>query len=254
MKDVLTIIDQYISPKVLPIEQVFGWIKWKSGINFDKIVLRYEADIDIQNLFNTGNELTEEIGKITIPKNMIQRDGFFGFASGYSAKLKNERNVSYEIDIVSGDRIQTVHLENTVTRPMIQVLEAKPDSIHLSKLSPQPQPLSISLKNSGTTPVRNLEYFIDIITDNKLKVDIRKKDRYDEILLSDDRSGGQSIQIDGEGHGMIRLGVTYYDDFNTEYNDILKEIPITVEHKQTQTIPITEQIEKPETHLLTIPK
>ncbi len=132
-------------------EEVFDWITWRAGADFDRIVLRYGADVEVLRLFNIDMDKTDKAdGKITVPKSLIQRDGFFGFASRYSEIMEHEMDVSYEIDVMRGDRVQTIHLENTVTRPVIQVLDAKPDSIHISKSSPPPQPASISLKHSGT--------------------------------------------------------------------------------------------------------
>lgn len=259
MESIISITDEYLSPKVLPHEQSSGWIKWKSGIVFDKIILRYEADIKIFRLFNIDEEIFADQekwnGKITIPKKMIQVDGFFGFTSYYETIPTDERKISYEIDIISGNKTQTIHMENIVTRPMLKVLSATPDSIQISKFSPQPEPLSLKLNSAGTASLHNLEYFIEFVSTDKLKVEVTtsKKTKFKEMTLKDEELTAQSISIKGKGNGLIRLGATYYDDYKTKYEDIFKEIPLIVKEEQTQTIPISEQIKKQETQLLTIP-
>lgn len=137
MENIISITDKYISPKVLPGEHSSCWIKWKKGAVFDKIILRYEADIEVFRLFNIDEEVFKddetEDGKITIPKNTVQIDGFFGFASRYTTIPSSERKISYEIDIVSGKKVQTIHCENVVTRPMLKVLKTTPYSIQISR-------------------------------------------------------------------------------------------------------------------------
>lgn len=243
----------------MPKEQSSGWIKWKKGEDLDKIVLRFEADVEIMRLFNIDEEIFEDQnkwkGKVTIPKDMIQVDGFFGFTSYYTKVPTTERKISYEIDIISGNKIQTIHLENIVTRPMIEVLKATPDRIHISKFSPQSEPFSMKIKSAGTASLHNLSYFLEFRSNDELKVEITtpKKMKSKEMSLKDEQLTSQNIVIKGKGNGMIIMGANYYDDYNTKYEDILYEIPIIVEQQQYQTIPISQQIKKQETQLLTIP-
>ena len=257
MEDIISITDKYISPEVLPAELSSCWIKWKKGAIFDKIVLRYEADIDVVRLFNIDGEISNDNdtwnGKITIPKNMVQIDGFFGFSSHYTAIPTGERKISYEIDIVSGDTIQTIHCENIVTRPMLKVLKATPDSIQISKFGPQPEQFSMKIKCVGMAALYNLSYFIELVTTDNLTVEIgTNNSKLKEITLKSEQLTTQNISIKGKGNGMIRVGATYYDATNTKYEDILKEIPTMIECESNQTIPIYEQIEKQETSLLMI--
>lgn len=259
MKNIISITDKYISPKILPTEHSSCWIKWKKGIIFDKIILRYEADIDIHRLFNIDKKAFEDRdnwnGKITILKNMIQVDGFFGFTSYYTEIPHDERKISYEVDIVSGNNVQTIHFDNTVTRPMLKVIKATPDRIQISKHSSQIEPFSMKMKSMGTAPLHNLSYFIEFTTNDKLVVEIttEKKPKSKEITLKPEQLTAQKLTIKGKGNGLIRMGAEYYDDYNIKYKDIFKEIPIIVEQEECQTIPILEQIEKQETELLTIP-
>jgi len=259
LENIVSATEKYISPKVLPKEQSSCWIKWKKGVVFDKIILRYEADVEIFRLINIDDKIFEGKnkwnGKITIPKNMIQIDGFFGFTSYYTAVPTTERKISYEIDIVSGNKTQTIHIENIVTRPMLEVVKATPDSIQISEFSPQPEQFSIKMKSIGNASLNNLSYFIDFITTDQLRVEIKtsKKPKTKEMTLTPEQLTSQNITIKGKGNGMIRMGAEYYDDYNTKYEDIFKEIPIIVEQEHHQTIPISEHIEKQETQLLTIP-
>ena len=259
MKNIISIIDQYISPTVLPKEQTSCWIKWKKGANFDKIVIRYEADVKLYRLFNIDEDVFEDHddwkGKVTIPKSKFQIDGFFGFTSRYIAVPTTERKISYEIDIISGDKTQTIHLDNLLTRPMIKVVKSTPERIQISDMSPQLAPFSVNIKIVGKASINNLSYFLDLITTDKLIVDITtsKKTQSKEITLKDEQLTSQNIVIKGKGNGLIRLGANYEDDYGTKYEDILNETPIIVEQEQHQIIPIAEQVEKQEKHLLTIP-
>lgn len=255
MDKIISIIDKYISPKILPAEHSSCWIKWKKGEIFDKIVLRYEADIDVFRLFNIDEKIFEcddkYAGKIIIPKDMIQIDGFFGFSSRYTATPPDERKISYEIDVISGDDVQTIHFENTVTRPMLKVLKASPDSIRISKYAPQPEYFSLKIKSAGTAALYDLTYFIEFATSDKLTVEITTAEpKSKEIALKPEQIVTHNISITGKGSGMIKMGVKYYDDYRTKYTDVFKEIPIIVEYEDCQTIPISEQIEKQETELL----
>ncbi len=116
---IIEIKEQYLTPQVLPGEQASGWIKWKKGIEFEKLILKIEADVEIFRLFNVDEEIfigkDDWNGEIEIPKSMIQIDGFFGFTAYYSAIPESERDLSYEIDIVNNNSIQTITLSNTVT-------------------------------------------------------------------------------------------------------------------------------------------
>ena len=257
MKNIILIVDRYISPKILPGEHSSCWIKWKKGVVFDKIVLRYEADVEVFRLFNIDEDAFKDDytdkGKIIIPKHMIQIDGFFGFSSYYAQIPSGERKISYKIDIVSGTDVQTISFENTITRPMIKVLKATPDNINISEYSPQPEQFYMNAKSVGTAGLHDLSYFIDFTTTDKLTVEISTiESKSKEIALKSEQRTAQNISIKGKGSGLIRIGVTYKDANNTKYEDILKEIPTVVKCEGTQTIPISEQIEKHGSELLTV--
>ncbi len=243
----------------MPTEYSSCWIKWKKGVTFDKIILRYEADIDIHRLFNIDDKVFDSkdkwSGKITIPKNVIQVDGFFGFTSYYTEIPADERKISYAVDIVSGNNVQTIHFENVVTRPMLEVVKATPDHIQISKCSSHVEPFSMKMKNIGNAALHNLSYFIEFTTTDKLTVELTTETdpKSKEITLKPEQMTAQKLTIKGKGNGLIRMGAEYYDDYNAKYEDIFKEIPIIVEEEELQTVPISEQIEKQETELLTIP-
>ena len=153
LSNVVNITEKYISPKVLSKEPSFSWIKWIPGTIFDKLILRYEADVNITKLFNVNNEVLEipceREGQLIIPRKMLQMDGFFGFISSYTEISDDERQVSYEIDLISNGVTQTVNLEHMVTRPLLKVVKS-PESIQLSKFSAPAQPFSVELKSLRT--------------------------------------------------------------------------------------------------------
>ncbi len=208
MENIVSITDRYISPTVLPSEQASCWIKWKKGANFDKIVVRYEADIELYRLFNVDESVFKDHkkwnGKLTLSKSMLQIDGFFGFTSYYTTIPNAERKISYEVDIVSGDNVQTIHFENTLTRPVIEVIKATPERIVISKTNSQLEPFSVSLKLVGTASINNLSYFLEFITHDKLSVSITtsKKVKSQEITLKKEQLTPQTIMIIGKGNGL----------------------------------------------------
>ena len=256
---IIEIKEKHLSPKVLPKEQASGWIKWKKGVDFEKIILKYEADVSIFRLFNVDEEIFEGQknwdGKVEIPKSMIQIDGFFGFTAYYNTIPESEREVSYNIEIVTKDTTQRITLTNTVTRPMIEVEKYTPEQIIVSDFSPPVEPLSMALKSKGTATIQNLSFFIDFISNDQLKVKITKtRSSGSEVSFSNAPKVTQTIEINGKGSGMIRIGVEYFDEYKTKYSDILKEIPIIVKQKQNQSIPIAHKLSERGAQLLTLVK
>lgn len=256
---ILEIKEQYLTPQVLPGEQASGWIKWKKGMEFEKLVLKFEADIDIFRLFNIDEEIFDGKdnwkGEVEIPKSMIQIDGFFGFTAFYNTIPESERKISYSIDIVNDNSTQTITLTNTVTRPMIEVEKSTPEQFLISNINPPPESLSVLFKSKGVATIHNLSFFIDFITTDQLKVKITKtKPKQSEVSFSNAPEVSHTIEINGKGNGLMRIGVQFFDVRKTKYSDIVKEIPIIVEQKQIQSIPIEHKITERGTQLLSLVK
>ena len=248
MSNIVAITEQYITPIVLPKEISFSWIKWVPGTVFDKLILRFEADVDITKLFNVDDKISditsERDGQLTIPREMLQIDGFFGFASCYNKISDDKRQVSYEIDLVSGEKTQTIHLEHVVTRPMLKVVKSSPETIQLSKLSNTVQPFSVELKSLGTATIHDLKYVIDVQTKDNLQIKISPFKKAKETQLLDKVSPSQEISVKGKGYGLIRMSVEYTDAFGTKYVTLIRDIPIHVQEIQNQSFPIMENLEK----------
>ena len=255
MSDIVVITEKYISPKVLSKESSFSWIKWIPGTVFDKLILRYEADVDITQLFNVNNKVfeipCERKGQLIIPREMLQMDGFFGFASSYTEISDNERPVSYEIDLISNGVTQTIHLEHMVTRPLLKVVKSSPESIQLSKFSVLAQPFSVELKSLGTAIIHDLTYVIDVQTKDDLKIEIFSSEKAKDTQLFDTMSSSQKISVKGKGYGLIRMSAEYKDVFGTKYVTLIRDIPIHAEEIQNQSFPIIENLEKHKAQLLT---
>jgi len=256
---IVEIKEQYLTPLVLSGEQASGWIKWKKGIEFEKLVLKFEADITIFRLFNVDEDIFKGMkdwkGEVEIPKSMIQIDGFFGFTAFYNAIPESERQVSYSINIIKNNSNQTITLTNTVTRPIFEVEKSTPEQFLISNISPPPEPLSISLKSKGPATIHDLSFFVDFITSDQLKVTIMKtRSKTSEVSFSVAPKVSHTININGKGNGLMRIGVQYFDIRKTKYSDIVKEIPIIVEQKQIQSIPIEHKISERGTQLLTLVK
>lgn len=45
------ITEKYVSPHVFPKEDINLWLKWKSGLNFDKLILAVKNDRSLDSFF-----------------------------------------------------------------------------------------------------------------------------------------------------------------------------------------------------------
>ena len=254
LSSIVEIVEKHISPLVLPKESSVSWIKWVADTAFEKLILRYEADVEINRLFNVDDKVFEispqREGQLAIPREMLQIDGFFGFQSNYVTIPDGERTVSYEIDIVSDGKTQTVHLEHIITRPVIKVVKSSPETIQLSTFSVSPRPFSIELESVGPATVHNLTYAIDVKTKDNLQVKISPKESSVPKLL-DNLSSAQEISIKGKGYGLIQMNVEYEDACGTKYRTLIGDIPVHAKETQEQSFPILENFQKHKAQLLT---
>ena len=256
LSSIVEIVEKHISPQVLPKESSVSWIKWVSDTAFDKLILRYEADVKINRLFNVDDKIFEissqQDRRLVIPKEMLQIDGFFGFESRYMAiSGDGKRTVSYEIDIVSGDKIQTVHLEHVVTRPVIKVVKLSPATIYISKSSVSPVSLLVELESLEAATAHNLTYVIDVKTGDDLQVDVSPKEACVPQLF-DRLSSAQKISVKGKGCGLMQVGVEYEDACGTKYFTLIGSIPIYAREMQEKSFPIVENLQRHKAQILTV--
>jgi len=252
--EIVQIKDQYITQVVLPKEQASCWLKWNKEAEFDKIIIRYEADISIFRLFNIDTEIFNDQdkweGKVEIPKSMIQLNGFFGFTAYYTTIPENNRDVSYSIDFVKDNIVQTISFTNKVIIPKVELVKLSYDKLTLSNMSPPPPPLAMELKSGADASVNDLSLIINISGGKNLKVKSIKYQSYVDFMKQTTKI--QDIEFSGQGNGQIRITAEYSDDIGTKYSKVLQEIPIIVENNQTQTIPISHTMEKNLTELITV--
>ena len=251
--EIVQIKDQYITQAVLPKEQASCWLKWNKEAEFDKIIVRYEADISIFTLFNIDTEIFDDQdkwkGRVEIPKSMIQLNGFFGFTAYYTTIPENERDVSYAIDFVKENTVQTISFTNKITIPKVEIVKLSYDKLTLSSISPPPPPLVMDLKSGSNAAVNDLGLTINISGGKNLKVKSTKHKSYVDFMKQTTKI--QDIEFSGQGNGQITISVKYSDDVGNKYSKVLQEIPIVVENNQTQTLPISHTMEKNLTELIT---
>lgn len=252
----IKIIEQYISPQVLPKEQACAWIKWENDPSYEKIILRYEADVQIFGLLNVDEEIfnrSHNQGIIEIPKSMMQVKGFFGFTAFYTTIPERKREISYSIDFVKNEKKQTVTLTNFVTRPEVEIVSSSSDQIILSEFNPSPKPLSFDVINTGEVEIKDPTIVLDVITTNDVQIkmtDIAPLVKRKTGIFTDELPPGKGIYIKGKGNALIRLVFQYKDILSNNYSTILKEIPIRVEQKTAQTIPINHVVTDKDKKLL----
>lgn len=235
--------NEYVSPVVLPKEPLFGWVQWDDDVDFDKVVLKYEADVKIDELFDVDGTVdrTKE-GIIEIPKTALVAGGFFGFNASYATPIASQRTISFEIDLVHDDESRTTTLESNVTKPFIENSSVGFDQLIIDNFSPPPPSLNFDLRSIGETPALDLEVVIDV-TGKDIKFDINKPKSSNDIpSFSDDCIPDQDITIRGKGNGFITIGVDYYDLMGNKYHDVIQEIPIQISSNKTETIPIAKSV------------
>ena len=56
----MRILEKHISRWALPNEEILSWIKWDGSIDFDRIVIRSEADIDFKRILNVDASVFDQ--------------------------------------------------------------------------------------------------------------------------------------------------------------------------------------------------
>lgn len=251
--EIVQIKEKYITPAVLPKEQSSCWLKWNKEAEFDKIIIRYEADIDIFRLFSIDEEIFNNKdkwnGQVEIPKSMIQLNGFFGFTAYYTTIPENERDISYAIDFVKENTVQTISFTNKVTIPKVEVIKLSYDKLVLSHMSPPLSPFTMELKSGANASVNDLRVIFNVVGGKNLKVKSIRHESHVDFMKQNTQI--QDIEFSGQGNGQINITATYSDAVGNKYSKVLQEIPILVESDQTQTIPISHTMEKNLTEFIT---
>ena len=246
MSDIVEITEKHISPHVLPKESAVSWIKWiPDGVVFDRLILRYDSDVQIRQMFNVDDGVSniqlQQGGQMIIPKDMLQINGFFGFEFCNTGVLDNGGNVdrpaSFIIDVISGEKKQTIHLEHVVTVPAIKVVKSSPMIMRLSKSSVLPDLFSIELESLGCASAHDLTCVADVETNGCLQVGLVSVPPSLPKLF-DMHPFTQKISVKGKGSGRLHLGIEYRDACDTKYFISVGDILIHVEESCDHSFPI----------------
>ena len=255
------ITESYMSPRVLPKEQILSWVKWDPSIEFDKIVIKSEPDLAFERILNVDikvfeqtksieNGLVElEDGILEIDKKIIQVPGFIGFRALYNLVPEDERKLSFLVEFLHDDKIiDSVEMITDVVRPKLIIVEEPAQGIIVDQYSPIP-PLSFTLQNKGKGMVQELNPFLDVksweMKSMKIQVKETKEQNTDEtpVFVLTNLRYTSKIIIQGKGMGMMSMGFEYYDKMHNKYATELARIPLKIPQKETLEVPVTSNIE-----------
>src|SRR3989304_4901709 len=111
------ITESYISPRVLPKEQILSWVKWDPSLEYDKIVIKAEPDLVFERILNVDIEVFEQTelieyglvelknGIIEINKKTIQIPGFIGFRALYKLVPEDEMELSFLVEFIHNEKL-----------------------------------------------------------------------------------------------------------------------------------------------------
>lgn len=246
----MNILEQHISRWALPNEEILSWIKWDPSVDFDRIVVRTEADIALTRILNVDtSELEPESaveGEAVIDRDMLQIPGFVGFASTYRLVPESERQIRFEVAFVkNGKRLETVSLKTSVIRPVI-VIEME-RGIDVSGVVLPVQPATFKLLNRGKAPATDLEPFIEFADTKAMTVTIeytKEKVPYDPNMpfVSASEQTIPKFALIGSGEALLALGFKFKDSIGNDYTTELVKIPVTKPEKRKVKVPIESML------------
>jgi hypothetical protein len=170
------VVEQYISPWILPNEQILGWVKWDPKIEIARLEIRSEADILFLRIMNVAERvLDQELSKgiILIDKKDMEIPGYVGFEAVYTKIPSSERDLRFVIKFIQPTK-ETNQLEllTKLIRPNIAIEDVSTTEIESTALNPQPRPLSFVLKKIGYADMMNLRPFIKTYEGKNLKITV----------------------------------------------------------------------------------
>lgn len=245
MKEYL--IEKYIDPQVLPNEPILAWLKWDRQLEYDSILLRYEADVEIERLLNIDVEAFKEErseGIFRIKRSRIQLEGFLGFQAYYYETPSEERTISFVVDfILKGDKVWSQSFATHIIRPIIKIVKVKPDEIIVSPERPSSDLyLEAGFQNLGRGDAIELEPVVEVKTDKKMKMTMETtydQTKTDSILTPKKRIMYSNIHLKGTGYGILRLIYKYKDRMKNKYETPFFDVILNIQERGTVSIPLT---------------
>lgn len=242
----MDILERHISRWALPNEEILSWIKWDPSVDFDRVVIRSEADIEFTRILNVDVSVVEQErvikGEVVIDRNMLQIPGFVGFTSAYRPVPESERQICFEVAFVKSEKcVETVSLNTSVIRPVIEI-EAEQGIDVSSTVSPVP-PATFKLSNKGKARATDLAPFIEFADTGAMTVTIehtKEKISYDPDTPFAPASEQMvpKFALKGSGNAMLALGFKFKDAIGNDYTTKTVKIPVTKPKKRKAEVPI----------------
>ncbi len=255
----LQILEKHISEWALPKEEILSWVKWDKNFDFDQILIKAEADINLHRILNVEEKvLTQEsikIGKAVVDKDMLLIDGFIGFGCFYELVPEQERELNFEIDFVkNNETLETISLKTNLIRPIIAVENLNNSGIVVTKDNPMLPQLSFNLVSKGKGRILNFAPFIEVVNAKEMKITLKQTveniDDETPLFVNSIQSVTPKIIVKGKGYGMISMGFEYYDAMRNKYETKLIDVPIQIEQKESLEVPIASDLKGQSTILL----
>jgi hypothetical protein len=259
MDSKLKIIEKHISEWALPKEEILSWVKWESDFDFDQILIKAEADINLHRILNVEEEVLkqEDIkkGKAVIDKNMLQIDGFIGFGCFYELIPEQERELTFEIEFKKDDKIiETIPLKTNLIRPIVAVENLTNNGIVVTKERPMLPQLSFNLVSKGKARILNFAPFLELVNAKEMTITLEHTtqniDDEKPLFVHSIQNIIPKIIVKGKGYGMITMGFEYFDAMGNKYESKLIDIPIHLEQKENLEVPISSDLKGQSTILL----
>lgn len=255
------VVEQYISPCVLPKEQILGWVKWDPKIEIGNIEIRSEADILFRRIINVAERVFDQDlskGVILIDRRDMEIPGYVGFEAVYNEIPSSERDLRFVINFIQPTKeANQIELVTKLIRPTIAIEEVSPTEIESTTLNPQPRPLSFVLKKIGYADIMNLRPFIKTYEGEDLKITVDTSEievPREELFVKSTKRIASKIVIRGSGYGMISLGFRYQDRIHNDYETQIVEIVVHIERKQKIEVPVGSHVVNGKQALILEPK
>lgn len=242
----LNILEQYISRWALPNEEILSWVKWDPSVDFDQVVIRTEADVELTRILNADVSTLVHggavEGEIVIGHDMLQIPGFVGFTSAYRLVPESERRICFEVAFVkSGKRLKTVSLNTHVIRPVITI--ETEHGIDVSDTESPMPPATFNLLNKGKAPPTGFTPFIKLTNAGEMKVTIEHVNEKiphnpDMPFVRASRQTVPRFALKGSGNALLMLGFKFKDIIGNEYTTETVKINITKPKKKRVEVPI----------------
>jgi len=259
MSSTIKIIESHISEWALPKEEIVSWIKWEKDFDFDQIIIKTEADINLHRIINVEPEILKQEGikngKVVIAKTDLQIDGFIGFECFYELVPETERELSFEVEFNKNDKIlNVVNLKTNLIRPIVTVENLAHTGIVITKDNPVLPEISFRIVSKGQGRILKLTPFIELVNAKDMKITIKQivenVDDEKPLFVYSTEKVISKFMVEGKGYGMISMGYQYTDSMNNKYESKLIDIPIQIEQKENLEIPILSDLKGQSTILL----